>query len=211
MSKSSAGIMDALKQSTARQHHDAEHRQLQRQLVAGRLPAPLYAAWLAQMYLLHQALWEAVSQHRASQPALRDIVRDEGLHVSNLRTDLAALGVSPDKAVPVPATASAITAMRHAADADPLALLGYNYVLEGSMNGNRFIAKAIKRSAASPAVSYLDPYGDEQHASWAAYRDRMSAASLTAEHADRIVAAAKELFSSIAQMSDEVMDQGAST
>ena len=198
-------IMDLLKGATAVQHHDAERRRLQRELISGRLPKAEYTVWLGQMLLLHEALLEEIHRGRSSEPKLDAIVRDEGHHVANLRSDLAALGGAPDSVVPLPSTARAIADIRAAAQSGPLTLLGYNYVLEGSMNGNRFIARAILKQGEHAAVRYLYPYGEEQPANWAAYRSRMSAAGISETQAERIVAAAKELFSAIAGMSDEVM------
>lgn len=199
-------IMDLLKEATAVQHHDAERRRLQRELIAGRLPRTEYGAWLGQMLLLHEALWDEIARVRSSEPMLDTVVRDEGHHVANLQKDLASLGVASGSLAPLPSTDRAIAAIRAAGAHDPLTLLGYNYVLEGSMNGNRFIARAILKHGEHAAVRYLDPYGEQQPASWAAYRGRMSAAGISEAQADRIVAAAKELFAAIAGMSDEILD-----
>jgi heme oxygenase len=206
MTYQSAGIMDLLKASTAEQHRDAEHRRLQQELVSGRVSAAKYSAWLGQMFLLHKTLWEEIFRRGKDYPAIADVVRDEGRHVANLRADLARLGNDATRVVPLPSTARAIQEIRTASESDPLALLGYNYVLEGSMNGNRFIAKALARTLEGPALAYLDPYGEEQRATWQAYRERMGAAHLDAEQADRVVAAARGMFGFIATMSDELME-----
>ena len=206
MTNESARIMDLLKESTAEQHRDAERRPLQQELASGRVSAARYATWLGQMFLVHRALWQEIAQCGSAHPMLSDVVRDEGLHVANLRTDLAMLGTDADMVVPLPSTARATQAIRDASASDPLALLGHNYVLEGSMNGNRFIAKALARTPAAPAVAYLDPYGEEQRATWAAYRERMNAAPLDAAQADRVVAAARGMFGFIAELSDELME-----
>jgi heme oxygenase len=197
--------MDLLKSATALQHHDAERRRLQQELAGGRLPAPKYAQWLGQMLLVHQALTREIENRLAECPALSDVVRDAGGHVVNLRRDLVLLGVDPDGVAPLASTARATAAIRDAAAADALALLGFNYVLEGSMNGNRFIARALVRSLPVPAVGYLDPYGDDQRATWLAYRERMNAAGFDARQADILVSAARDMFRFVADISDELM------
>jgi heme oxygenase len=156
------------------------------------------------MYLLHQELWRAIQRSRSKLPLLSQVVQDEGRHVANLRADLGALGVDGKVALALPATARAMAAISRTIRVQPLALLGYNYVLEGSMNGNRFIARALSRTLAVPALSYLDPYGDDQPAVWGAYRERMGAAGFDAEEMDHIVAAARTMFQSVAEMSDEL-------
>lgn len=198
------GIMGLLKASTEEQHRDAERRDLQRDLVRGRLPVEEYARWLGQMLLLHGGLWRAIRERRDEVPALAHVVRDEGLHVENLRRDLATLGEDPDGVEPLPATSRALDEIERVAASEPRALLGYNYVLEGSMNGNRFIARALHGGPAGGAVSYLDPYGDEQRATWEAYRARMNAVELDEAAAARVVAAARDMFVFVAGMSDEV-------
>ncbi len=199
-----AGIMGLLKASTEAQHRDAERRALQRDLVRGRLPVEDYALWLGQMLLLHRALRDGIREARDRVPALADVVRDEGLHVANLRRDLAALARDPDAVDRLPATSRALAEIERVARSEPIALLGFNYVLEGSMNGNRFIARALRDGAAAGAVAYLDPYGEEQRATWEAYRARMNAVRLEAADAARLVRAARAMFTFVAEMSDEV-------
>ncbi len=104
------------------------------------------------------------------------MVQDEGRHVANLRADVIALGGEPDGIAPLPATERGLVAIRNTEQQDPFSLLGYNYVLEGSMNGNRFIARALAPGMKVSATSYLDPYGQEQRPIWQAYRERMNAA-----------------------------------
>jgi heme oxygenase len=199
-----AGVMGLLKASTEEQHRDAERRALQRDLVRGRLPVAEYALWLGQMLLLHETLWRGIREGRGRLPALADVVKDEGLHAANLRRDLAALGRDPDAVEPLPGTSRALAEIKQAALSEPLALLGFNYVLEGSMNGNRFIARALRDGPAGVAVSYLDPFGDAQPASWEAYRARMNEVELGEAETARVVEAARAMFSFIAQMSDDV-------
>lgn len=199
-----AGVMGLLKASTEEQHRDAERRALQRDLVRGSLPVTDYALWLGQMLLLHEALWRGIRDGRGQVPALADVVKDEGLHAANLRRDLAALGRDPDAVEPLPGTSRALAEIERTALSEPLALLGFNYVLEGSMNGNRFIARALRDGPAGTAVSYLDPYGDAQRARWEAYRARMNEVELDDGEASRLVEAARAMFSFIAEMSDDV-------
>jgi heme oxygenase len=73
------------------------------------------------------------------------------------------------------------------------------------MNGNRFIARALAQTPGITATSYLDPYGEEQRTSWQGYRDRMNEAGFDESHAERMVSAARDMFSFIANMSDDLM------
>ncbi|MGB5301658.1 MAG: biliverdin-producing heme oxygenase [Gemmatimonadota bacterium] len=205
MTYDSTRIMENLKEATAEQHRDAERRQLQRELVRGQLAPETYAAWLGQMFLVHEALWESIAAQRPDHARLGAIVLDDGLHVGHLRADLAAFGLDADDVAPLPSTQRAIQAIEQASESDPLSLLGYNYVLEGSMNGNQYIARALQQAPGISAMSYLDPYGVEQRPSWQAYRERMNDAGFDEPQGQRIVAAAGNMFSFIAEMSDDLM------
>ena len=209
MTFQNSSIMDLLKEATAEQHRDAERRKLQKEMVGGRITADTYRNWLGQMLLLHSALWSAIVARRVSSPPLADVVRDDGCHVANLRADLMALDGDPDEIRPLPATERGLGTIRSAAEEDPLSLLGYNYVLEGSMNGNRYIARALTHSLKISATSYLDPYGEEQRPIWVAYRERMNAAGFDASQAERMVAGARDMFSTIAELSDQLMEEPA--
>lgn len=200
-------VMDRLKEATAEQHRDAERRRLQRHLATGRLAPGLVARWLGQMFLLHYALRREIERCRPATSLLSDIVRDDGCHVLNLRADLSALGSDADTVVPLTATARAISAICRASRLQPHALLGHNYVLEGSMNGNRFIARALSRTLAVPALTYLDPYGEDQRAAWKAYRERMDGATFDAAEVDDIVGAARDMFRFVADMGDELVEE----
>jgi heme oxygenase (biliverdin-producing, ferredoxin) len=201
------GIMDLLKEATAEPHRDAERRRLQSEMVRGRLPAETYARWLGQMFLLHRALWKEIERRRAEHPPLDEIVRDEGLHVENLKADLALFGIDADEVTALASTQRAIRSIDLISRTDPLSLLGYNYVLEGSMNGNRFIARALEHGLAVPAITYLDPYGDEQRPVWQEYRERMNAAGFDTGQGNRMTAAARDMFRFVAELSEELMPE----
>ena len=207
MTYDSTQLMELLKEATGEQHRDAERRQLQRELVRGGLTPETYAAWLGQMFLVHRALWESISSRAADHAQLAAIVRDEGLHVGNLRADLAAFGIDADDVAPLLSTKRAVEAIGRTSASGPLSLLGYNYVLEGSMNGNRFIARALENAPGIAATSYLDPYGEAQRPSWQTYRERMNEAAFDEAQGERMVAAARAMFTFVAEMSDELMAQ----
>jgi heme oxygenase len=209
MKYDSTQVMELLKEATAEQHRDAERRQLQREMVRGGLAPETYAAWLGQMFLVHRALWEAIATCRGDQPALAAIVRDEGLHVGHLRADLASFGIDADHIAALPSTKRAVESIGRIAESEPLSLLGYNYVLEGSMNGNRFIARALAHAPGIAATSYLDPYGEQQRPSWQTYRERMNEAGFDEAQGQRMVAAARAMFTFVAEVSDELMAESA--
>jgi len=92
------------------------------------------------------------------------------------------------------------------AASDELALLGMRYVLEGSNNGNRFIARAIRAGLPGAPTRYLDPYGEAQRPRWVQFKADMDAVGFEAGQQDRIVAAAQEMFAAIGALSRELAD-----
>ena len=73
------------------------------------------------------------------------------------------------------------------------------------MNGNRFIARALQQIPGISGMSYLDPYGEEQRSTWQEYRTRMNEAGFDEQQGERMVAAARDMFTFIAEISDDLM------
>ena len=98
----------------------------------------------------------------------------------------------------------AVTAALKTADAlrlrsleEPLSLLGWVYVLEGSTLGAVLVRSLVARAlllAGEEGMAYLNCYGAEVDARWAQYRQRMNALQLSADERALIVRAAGELF-----------------
>lgn len=204
----SDGIMDRLKLGTAQLHKEAESRPLQQQLGAGTLPRPAFAAYLGQLLLVHDQLERGLDEQiaRETHPAFAVAWHSLARHSGNLRDDLAANDIDPDLTSPLDATASLLGQLNAWSEEGSLALIGALYVLEGSMNGNRFISKALQRAwgiNAESGLSYLDPYGDEQRPTWAAFRSRVNAVVFDAAESQAIVDGADRMFKAIGEISDE--------
>lgn len=83
---------------------------------------------------------------------------------------------------------------------DPLALLGWLYVLEGSTLGAAVVRPMVARAlllTGDEGLAYLHSYGDEVHHRWAEYKQRMNALSLNAEERGRVVQAGCQLFAKL--------------
>ncbi len=200
-------IMTRLKSATADLHQAAEGSPLQRRLVKGELPRDLYAAFLGQMYLVHAALEQAVRDAAATHPGFAAVVRDYHDREPQLLEDLAFLGVTLDTIAPVAATIAMLADVERAAAERPVALLGMLYVLEGSTNGSKFIAAAIRKAyklEPGPGVAYLDPHGDLQRDRWQAFKHDMDSVGFTEAESEAIIEAAKGVFKSLTDVSDEL-------
>jgi len=96
---------------------------------------------------------------------------------------------------------------------EPASLLGLHYVLEGSNNGSRFIARGLMSAyglAPGPGLRYLDPYGDEQRERWLAFRATMDEVGFSQEDSDRLLVAARQMFQSIVDISDDLLAEAVS-
>jgi heme oxygenase len=202
--------MSRLKSATADLHQEAESRPLQKQLAKGSIPRDLYAAYLGQLYLVHQALEAQIRRASTRHGAFAAVVRDHHWREGQLQDDLKHLGVDLGLIAPEPATAAFMGKLEQSAQGEPVSLLGALYVLEGSTNGAKFIAAALRRAwgtQASGGLSYMDPHGDQQRPRWAAFKQDMDAVGFSAAEEELIVDTAGETFRAITRISDEVFGE----
>lgn len=200
------GVMARLRAETAEHHARAEGKELQQSLVRGTLARERYAAWLGQMFLVHRALERAVERAVAGCAAL-SIVTDEQRHSKRLAEDLQFLGVEPGDVRGIGATERLTARIDGAAAKRPAEVFGMVYVLEGSMNGNTFIARAVRKAyglAGADGVRYLESYGAEQRPKWAAWKTAADAHAWSARDADVAVEGAKAMFDAVGEISEEL-------
>jgi heme oxygenase len=98
------------------------------------------------------------------------------------------------------------------ADSQPMALLGVLYVLEGSTNGSKYIARKVRPAYALPengeGSAYLDPYGTAQPTRWQEFKAAMDGLNLPAGEVDQVVLAAMQTFDSIRDLGGELLAGG---
>lgn len=191
-----------LREATWASHQSAEARPWQRALARGEAaPEPL-GRYLAQLRLVHRL----IERCAAAEPALADAIGwDEAMiHSRRLDLDLHELGAADAPALP--ATKAFLEGAERAIRAEPTAWLGHFYVLEGSMNGNRFLARALKRgpAAARCRLRYFEPYGERQPERWAAARSGLDRLALDPGEEQAVVAAALAAFEAVAEVSEQV-------
>jgi heme oxygenase len=128
------------------------------------------------------------------------------MRVPDLERDLSHYGVDRSRLSPKPATVRFTRSIERFEDKEPVALLGSLYVVEGSTNGGRFLARVLRQAwqVDGQGLAYFDPYGDEQPARWASFKRDMDDAGFGDHERDAIVEAAKTTFEAIAEISDEV-------
>lgn len=200
--------MERLKTTTQPLHDAAEQHPVQRALFKGRLPKSGYVAMLGQLFLMHQSLENALRGLLERRPGLGSIVQTWQYQEPYLREDLSYFGVAVDAINPMPATRALLKAIERASHEAPMAILGMHYVVEGSNNGSKFSAMAVRKAyGLEPGKGdrYLDPYGDAQREKWAGFKAAMNAADFTDKDVDELLFGAGAMFDGIARMSDDLL------
>ena len=199
----------ALREATSAHHRQAERSAFQQQLALGRVTRAAFAAWLGQMHLVYSAL-EAHVAH-AGAAALGGFAGRDWQRTSQLRVDLAHWGGSPLEHRPLPATARLLRELESWAAQEPRALLGVLYVLEGSTNGGRYLAKGLREAwqvEGAPGLSFLDPHGEAQFARWAAFKQELDRA-LSLSAVSGALEAARTTFQALEAIGVELLAVGA--
>jgi heme oxygenase len=200
------GIMDRLRKETRDLHDQAEQNRWQRRMVRGDLTRDDYARWLGQMFLAHRVLERELRSLPLDQYPYTAI-RSEHFQEPYLRADLEHFAVDPETLEPLATTTALAARIEELAREHPLALLGFHYVLEGSNNGNRFIAKRLREVyGLEPGTGdrYLEPYGDRQPEVWKQFKADMGDGSLSPQDQDLLVESAREMFQAIHDISNEL-------
>lgn len=203
-----AGTMLTLRERTADHHRRAEQHPFQQQMVRGSLPRELYVRWLGQMLQVHAALEAHLDRLVVRHPQFKSVFNDERRKAAALRRDLAFFGASVDQA-PLPAAREFMDRMDRLAVAGPLGLLGVLYVLEGSTNGSKFIARRVRPAYELPATgegsAYLDPYGDLQPARWQEWKAAMDALGFPPAEVEQLTLVAQQTFDAVRELGAELL------
>ncbi len=208
MITSQNSIMELLRDETAQAHKDAESHAFQKALIKGELPRDQYLANLGQLYVIHAALEEALLSVGDADARLAGMAEAATMHREHLEMDIRDLGGEPASIEATPAAAHLADEIRTDASTAPVLLAGTFYVLEGSMNGNSFIARPIAAAyqlEAPTGLRYLHSYGEEQRSEWAAFKERMTGHQFTEAERTALVERAKRVFNAIAGVGDALL------
>lgn len=200
-------VMDLLRDSTAELHKAAESHAMQRALVKGELPVERYADYLEQLWIVHTALERSLIAADGVEPRLRGMAEAASMHTRHLETDLAEMGRDLEAIEPTQSAKTLAQRIEQDGAADPLLLAGHFYVLEGSMNGNQYIARAVQRVyelKPNAGLSYLCSYGETQRPKWASFKERMNTLSFSQEEREGLVTRAKSVFEAIGGIAQEL-------
>ncbi|MDG4554998.1 MAG: biliverdin-producing heme oxygenase [Candidatus Competibacter sp.] len=192
-----SSLMTRLHEATDGIHAQIQELPYPRALESRDLPLESYVGHLRAMAVLHGVLERELPILRDSR--LRAVWSENMRRFSRVRSDLAFF--APRAVLDIPAAhevakALADRILQRSLDA-PVTLLGYLYVLEGSILGAEVLAPLAKEAFGLDrrrGLAYLEWDGAVARERWRGFGERMDAVSVTAEEVDVIVAAAVEAF-----------------
>jgi heme oxygenase len=201
-------IMRRLKAETRDLHSHAESRTLQRAIASGNISRDVFTSYLGQLYHVHRSLESALEESSEKEPAIAAVATAERMHVPDIERDLEFFEVDVGDLEAVDATTRFVAQIEETKRSNPVALLGALYVLEGSTNGGRFLARTLRQTwnLDGDGLSYFDPYGEEQPQRWASFKRDMGGVVFDSEQEESILEMAKATFLAVAQISDEVAE-----
>jgi heme oxygenase len=204
-------LMTALRTGTAAQHASAEGKALQQRMVRGQISRTEYVAWLGQLVHVHAAIEQGVHVAKNLRGGeVLSVIGPAHQHTARLKSDLEFLGGGTVTEVGASAATRALVAeVENSAGSNAARLFGMWYVLEGSMNGNVYIARAVAKGLGlngDDGLSYLSSYGARQREVWAEFRASADAVAVEASAIEDAVGGAKRMFEGIGAMSDEILE-----
>ncbi len=195
-----SSLSDELRASTRAAHDRLERLPFALSLAAGSLPIESYVGYLRAMAVLH-----AVMEHELpveAEERIDAIWRDGMRRLPALHRDLAHFAPQDLGHIPAAQRAADEVANRlllRSAEA-PLSMLGYLYVLEGSILGAAVLKSQAERAFALDPVHGLCYLGQDARAGrqrWQGFRQRLDGLALSAEEGAAVEAAAIEAFAGI--------------
>lgn len=153
---SSPPLSQQLRGATRELHRAAESTGLVRSLLRGELDRNAYAALLAQLHALYDALEQGLARH-AGEPGFAAFGFDALRRLPALAADLRALGEAP--AGLRPATQALVQRLRALAAGDAPRLIAHAYVRYlGDLNGGQMLRRAVQGSPAlgSAGTAFYD-------------------------------------------------------
>jgi heme oxygenase len=194
--------------AVTREVHDAaEHSPFQKRFARARMERREYVSFLWQMRWAHEALEGAILRAMACESRLARLIRPYHFRLILVQSDLAWLG-ELDESEPAGEAVTRLGAVLDEQARDgAIGLVGCHYVLEGSTNGSKYIARNVARAlglSRGMGLLYLDPHGDAQTERWAAYRRGMDALELSEREQQRVIAAAMATFQCVMDVGAEL-------
>lgn len=191
-------LMELLKAGTFAAHARLQGVAYFGALFACQLPLESYVGHLRALAVIHAELERELDG--CADARVKSVWRDDMRKLPLLEHDLH--GFEPRAVADIreaaEAALAAVEQLRPRTLEQPLALLGWLYVLEGSTLGAKVLAPATARAfllSGNDGLAYLQCYGDRTTQRWQEYRLRMNALSLNEDECREVTHGANALFS----------------
>lgn len=168
-------------------HQIAERQETPGSLIKGQMPREGYVGMIAQQILVNRVLDDAMRSAIKSDPRVGELVLEEQMLSAYLLEDAAYFGIDVDAIKPNPGTTRFIEHIEAHKD-QPLHLLGLHYVRLGACNGNRFVARVVRKAYEldEEGTRYLDPFGEAQREKWMEFKNALDAMAFDAAEQDQV-------------------------
>lgn len=199
-------VMDTLRTCTQDLHTDAEGQDFQRSMGTGNVQREPYIKYLGQLYYMHKHISELLEQHK-SNPAIHKVLKPYHQDLTCVTNDLAYFDRGVGDEAMLPSTKRINDHLTELAEGNPESLLGALYVLEGSTNGAKFLAKSMRKALGCPVergASYFDRYGEEQRPRWMKFKEDMVACNFSEAQTNELVAAARRMFQAFFEIGQDL-------
>ncbi|MBI1191163.1 MAG: hypothetical protein GC200_10850 [Tepidisphaera sp.] len=197
----------ALRERTRQAHTRAERHPQQARLVKGEATRAQYAAWLGQMLPVWREVDRGLVVNAAHDPRVGAMLHPYHAHAGRIEADLAYLGESAQGHEMTPATRRMCELVASEANAAEPGIVGIWYVLEGSANGGKYIARAISKSMHIPGpegLMSLDPHGEAQRERWERWRRELDSQGWSEAERAKIIEAANATFDGIYELLEDL-------
>lgn len=202
--KTPASLAESLREQTKEAHASAEKHAVQARLVKGEATRADYAAWLGQMLFVWRAIDAAIAALATQDARVAAMVKPYHPHAARVGADLAFLGHTSGE-MPATRAATEFSAWLASPSVDAI---GAWYVMEGSSNGGRFIAKALARAlhlTGPDGLTSMDPHGEQQQRErWAAWKADLDRQAWSEAERVAIVSAAERTFNAVREIMEQM-------
>lgn len=168
-------------------HQIAERQETPGSLIKGQMPRDGYVGMIAQQVLVNRVLDDAMRGAIRNDPRVGELVLEEQMLSAYLLEDAAFFGIDVNAIEPNRGTKRFIEHIKAHRD-QPLHLLGLHYVRLGACNGNRFVARVVRKAyeLGEEGTRYLDPFGEAQRDKWMEFKNALDAMAFDDAEKDQV-------------------------
>ena len=198
----STSTSQVLRVQTRARHDRLEQLPYFQRLLSGNLPLASYVGHLRALAIAHAVLEHGLEE--SADPVVKSVWRDDMRKWPLLERDIAFLSPrvsSGAAAVGAEAALQVTESMRRTRATNEPALLGYVYVLEGSILGAKRLRPLVAQTFAlsmEDGLHYLNNYGPQAENRWAEFRRRLDTAVSAGPLREQLINVACQAFDSLA-------------